>query len=333
MSQSSSDRNESLFAPVLAPSGMFMCNYSVTALYVSPDADAPSPVQMLSDPNHSAPIVYNPMPLKVRQGIKDRVSIANQASFLAEYQRARRYKLFDRRDFDEYAGAIFQKLIPNLSQQNHDLILLPLRGSRQPGILTKLIAGLRDEQLAIFNYTYATQNSQQSQIRTELLGLLLRQLPDQPSASLGIVDTAKGGHGSRHLAQLLASLHRERFEKQIWTVQFHLLHEKGRAPKRAREIPGQGSEKVKFAYPQFHEVESLLVEDWDEGIGLAIQQKQGYYELKRCVRPGRILYRDTDTVQLIESEELCHTMTGLLADAANRLILNHPALEYIKDVF
>jgi hypothetical protein len=273
------------------------------------------------------------MPLEVRQIIKDAVSNETQDRFLNEYQSAQRCKLFERSQFDEYASAIFERLIPSIGQQKHDLILLPLRGCRQPGILTKLIGGFPHTQLVIFNYTYATKDSQQSQIRTELLERLRQQLPEQQSVSLGIVDTAKGGHGSRHLAQLLATLHSEHFSNQLWTVQFHLLHASDGAPRLAREIPSYGDEKAKFPLPLFYEVASLLVEDWDEGIGLAVQENRGYYELKRCVTPGTILYRDEETVQVIESEELCNTMTGLMAEALNRLMLSHPAVEYIKDVW
>lgn len=327
MSKSSFNENNFLFAPFIAESGMFTANYGGISLYSNMSlSEDVSPVR-------GTTILYNPMPPQVQQEVTESVPIERQADFISAFHGATKYKLFDRSAFDSYAQALFEKLVPNLVSHDHDVLLFPLRGCRQPGILVKVIAGIPEKKMVIFNYTYATQNSQQAIIESQLSDQLREKLPDQSIVSVGIVDTAKGGYGSRHLAELLARLHGRHFPNQYWSVQFHLLHESHMPPVLSHEIPKFGNKQLLFLWPTFYEVESLLVEDWPEGIGLAVEERGKRFDLKRCVEPGRILYRDEESVQVIESQSLCDTMTSLTVDAVNRLMLSSPEIQYVKDVW
>lgn len=327
MSKSSFEENDYLFAPFIAGSGMFTGNYGGISLYQD---CAPSEA---SPPTTYSTVLYNPMPPAVQQAIKETVPVEQQHNFIKEFHGAKRHKLFDRSAFDSYAQALFEKLVPELLRHDHDVLLFPLRGCRQPGILVKVIAGIPESKMVIFNYTYATQESQQPLIESQLTEQLREKVPENGVVSVGVVDTAKGGYGSRHLAQLLSRIHSLHFPKQHWSVQFHLLHESGSRPALSHEIPKYGHKTLFFLWPNFYAVESLLVEDWSEGIGLAVNDSGRHFELKRCVEPGRILFRDEDSIQLIESEAVCDTMTGLTVDAVNRLMLNSPEIEYVKDVW
>lgn len=327
MSNSSFNENNFLFAPFIAGSGMFTGNYGSTFLTSDLEkSEDPSPEKRVT-------ILYNPMPPQVQQKVADSAPIERQTAFIIAYHGATKHKLFDRSAFDAYAEALFEKLIPNLVRYNHDILLFPLRGCRQPGILVKVIAGIPEEKMVIFNYTYATRESQQPLIESQLSAQLKEKVPNQAIVSVGVVDTAKGGYGSRHLAEVLVHLHGSHFRNQQWSVQFHLLHEKQKVPTLSREIPEFKSDRLFFLWPTFYEVESLLVEDWPEGIGLTVEENGRRFDLKRCIEPGRILYRDEESVQVIESESLCDTMTSLAVDAVNRLMLNSPEIRYVKDVW
>jgi hypothetical protein len=323
--------NLSLFNAFLAPSGMFTCNYSFVDLpaQVSP----PSTYSPVSKP--ATNIVFNPYQPAITQEIVDKAPLEQQTLFLEKYERAEKIKLFDRSDFEDYALTLVSDLVPNLVRQNHDVILFPLRGCRQPGIVTKVIAGIPNDRLAVFNYTYATSESQQETIRSQLVEQLKLRVPDREIVSLGIVDTAKGGNGSLHLAEILAELHALHFSGQKWSVQFHLLHEKSRTPDltaKAYHIPDVGSPSVQFLWPRLYAVESLFVEDWDDGIGLSTFKDGKVFELKLAASPGRVILRDDQGVSLVESPDLSKIVTGLMVQAVNDLMLDDPDVKYVRDV-
>jgi len=270
------------------------------------------------------------MPTEASWHLHDHTAIQNQDRFLNEYQNVQKIKLFDRSQFDDYGSTLFRELVPSLVQHDHDLVLFPLRGCRQPGILAKVIAGIPEERMVIFNYTYATRDEQQSRILSELHQKLHERLPDKAEVSIGVVDTAKGGYGSEHLAKILASLHGGR--TQQWAVQFHLLHAQDAKPTLAHQIPKHGKKSLMLLWPMLYEVESLLVEDWSDGIGLSVEWNGKTHELKKCATPGRIILRDESSVQLVQSESISELMTSLAVDAVNRQMLTDPQLEYVQDV-
>jgi hypothetical protein len=160
----SSDRNVSLFNAFLAPSGMFTCDSSPIRL----------PARHIEAQNYSAAskptstIVFNPYQPAIGQKIEDKAPLEKQNIFLDKYERAGKHKLFDRSDFEDYALTLVAELIPDLIHHKHDVIIFPLRGCRQPGIVTKVVAGIPDDQIVVFNYTYATSATQQDNIRSQL---------------------------------------------------------------------------------------------------------------------------------------------------------------------
>ncbi len=104
-------------------------------------------------------------------------------------------------------------------------------------------------------------------------------------------------------------------------------------PILAHKIPKYSKGSLMFRAPNFYEVDSLLVEDWSEGIGLSVEMEGGTHELKRCSSPGKIILRDDCSIQLIESESVCELMTQLVVDSINDKCLMLQKLRYIEDVF
>jgi len=274
------------------------------------------------------------MPPTLDRRVQDEVAVDNEQQFLKEFQNVNKHKckLFERSHFQEYAETLLDELVPNIVRNDHDLILFPLRGCRQPGILAKVMAGIPEDRIIVFNYTYATTDSQQALIRSELLGKFQQRAVDKAIVNIGVVDTAKGGHGSEHLAKIIAFLHEKHFHNLQWTVQFHLLHAQDKKPTIAYQIPKYSHHSLTLLDPLFYEVGNLLVEDWAEGIGLAVRFNGKSNELIRCTQPGMILLRDESTVQLIESENLSKLMTCLMVDEVNRRMLSDPQFKYLKDV-
>lgn len=325
------NENESVFNAFLAPSGMFTCNYAPFDL---PRSELALTDRQYSDESTSG-LLFNPYQPDVRSELIDKSPLERQAMFLDEYRGVQKLKCVDRSEFEDYALTLLTELIPNLIRYKHDVILFPLRGCRQPGIVTKVVVGLRDEQAVIFNYTYATAGSQQEIIRSQLVERLTATLPNQELASIGVVDTAKGGNGSIHLAGVLAEIQAEHFSDQKWSVQFHLLHDRERTPDLSSKsylIPDAGSSSVIFLWPKLYAVDSLIVEDWDDGIGISTYRDGKTYQLKKAETPGRLIVRDDKGVSLIESSDLSKVVTGLMVDAVNDLMLNDPAVKYVCNV-
>src|SRR5690606_26079346 len=131
--------NNALFSPFIAGSGMFTCNYNPLAL-TSGSQRLPTVSGYVHQP--SQPLLYNPMPQRVVSEVKDTIPVERQERFLSEYHKAQKCKLFDRSEIDGYTSVLFSQLAPSLVQCNHDVVVFPLRGCRQPGILAKVIAGI-----------------------------------------------------------------------------------------------------------------------------------------------------------------------------------------------
>jgi len=331
MSGSPYDENASVFNAFLAPSGMFTCNYDP---YELPHSEMSLPDNRY-EKEESQGLLFNPYQPDVRSELLDKSPLEKQSLFFNHYQGVEKLKCLERSEFEDYALTLLTELIPNLIRYKHDVILFPLRGCRQPGIVTKVIAGLRDEQTVIFNYTYATTGSQQEIIRTQLVERLSKTLPDQELVSIGIADTAKGGNGSIHLAGVLAEIQAVHFSDQKWSVQFHLLHDRDRTPDLSSKsylIPDAGSVGVFFLWPKLYAVDSLIVEDWDDGIGISTYRDGKTFQLRKAETPGRLIVRDDDGLALIESPDLSKVVTGLMVEAVNDLMLDDPAVKYVCDV-
>lgn len=318
MSSSSFEENVALFAPFITPSGMFTSKVDQGSTYG----------EAIQSENHPV-IFYNPMPPAVQQTIVDSVPVECINDLPSKFKKL---SCFAKSDFDSYAYMLIERLAWDLLRNNHDALLFPLRGCRYPGILIKVIAGVLKTKMVIFNYTYATQKCQRGFIESQLIEQLRERLtPDQRVINVGVVDTAIGGYGSKNLAEMLSLIHGRYFANQHWLVQLHLLHENKSPPRLSFEIPKFDNNKLKFVL-NFYGVESLLVEDWPEGIGLAVNKTKEYFALERHIEPGRILYRNAQDIHLMESESLCDTMTSLAVDAINRVMLNSPQIEYIRDI-
>ena len=324
-------QNESLFNPILSPSGMFTCNYSGHSLPREETGSTGNEINPTTSPN----LVFNPYSPDIALEVVDKTPLEKQTLFLNEYQSSPKIKLFNRSEFDDFALTLLTELVPNLIGQDHDLFLFPLRGCRQPGIVTKVIAGIPPESVIVFNYTYATAGSQQEIIFSQLIEQFRKKLPNKEVVSLGIIDTAKGGNGSIHLARVLTEIQAKHFAEQRWSVQFHLLHERDRMvdlSSKSYQIPDANTDSVYFPYPRLYGVESLLVEDWDDGIGISTYKDGKFYELKKAETPGRVIVRDNKEISLIESPDLSKLVTSLMVESVNDLMLDDPDVKYVRDV-
>ena len=325
------DNMESVFNAFLAPSGMFVYNSQPRILKPS---DWTSPVSINSS-DSNARVLYNPYQPDVPVEVIDQTPMQKQTAFLEHYESSRKIQSINRSNFDDYALTLLSELVPDLVSCNYDVILFPLRGCRQPGILTKVIVGLPCEKTVIFNYTYATRGSQQELIRTQLIDRFRQALPGRNAVGVGVVDTAKGGNGSIHLAGVLADIRSSHFADQTWYVQFHLLHDRDRTQDLSRKtyhIPQANTSSMIFSWPILYPVDSLIVEDWDDGIGISTYLAGDTYEIKKAETPGRLIIRDRDVISVIESPDLSKVVTGLLVESVNCLILNDPDVRYCRDV-
>ena len=138
----------SLFDAFIAPSGMFTCN---SAPYLFSNENNPTENEDEGSIKTDL-LYYNPMPFSVDHIVLDEVPISDEHSFLAEYKGAEKHKICDRSALDNYTLTLVRDLAPSLLRCKHDVILFPLRGCRQPGIITKVVTGIPEEHMSTSTY-------------------------------------------------------------------------------------------------------------------------------------------------------------------------------------
>lgn len=82
-------------------------------------------------------------------------------------------------------------------------------------------------------------------------------------------------------------------------------------------------------------VEDLLVEDWNEAIGLSVEFGSGQkLVIKKCSTEGKFLFRDNQKrIQVIESPELNKYFDVRLGQAISDDILSDPMFEFREEVW
>jgi hypothetical protein len=217
-----------------------------------------------------------------------------------------------------------------LARQNYDIVIIPLRGGLKPWLQLDVLREFRQPPLWL-PYTAGSQGKFDDQIMHVLYeGFKTKE--STASLRFAVVDTAISGHGSAHLAEILNTFHSQDNKRQ-WSCDFHLLHARNRTPTETARIK-PSHDNLKFSVILWP-VEHLLVEDWNEAIGLVVNWEGNQrVVIKQCATEGQLLLRRLDgSGQLIESAEMHAYLDVLLGDALSEYVQTDPALEYQRDVW
>lgn len=292
--------------PVMATSGTFVMGYDVRQLEQHPAA---------------RPEVANPM---LVQPVQFSIVEAAPAELIYELKEAfKDARIITGQQIDSYADQLVN-VARNLAERPIDLMIVPYRGGLTPSLHLQVMNKFQYPQLPL-GFSAGSQERNRQSIEDELIWNLER-FRERGQLLIGIIDTAIRGDSSLKLADILRSAKRH-FEKQQWRIVFHLLHsdEKYPTPPLVKDIDKFNAASLWFEV-ELHIVPSLLVEDWDEGIGLRAEWQNGicYY---KTTTDGQVISRLPDgTVAVLHSNNLPTLIHSFIANSVADSMLTNPTL-------
>jgi hypothetical protein len=309
----------------LIPSGVFI---QQSQHYYS---DPPPPISFkdAESPLSNLDIqLCNPMPVRPVDAV---IVKEIQPKFAKAFQNEfHRIPVIGMQELYSYAEQLLE-IGRTLASRPYDFVVIPLRGGLKPWLQLDVLREFRQSPLWL-PYTAGSQGKYDEQV----LHVLEQGIATHASASdlrIAVIDTAISGDGSFHLAELLAQ-RQLTDRRQRWICDFHLLHAKERFPTRSNYILKLSNERLKFNVVTWP-VDHLLVEDWNEAIGLEVRWEGDTRAIiKHCSTEGHLLLERNDgSIQLIESQELHHYVDLLLGDAVSEYVRHDENLVYQGEVW
>jgi len=232
-------------------------------------------------------------------------------------------RIITREQIDSYADQLVA-VASNLAERPIDLMIVPYRGGLTPSLHLQVMNKFKYPHFPL-GFSRGSQERNRQSIEDELVWNLER-FREREKLLIGIIDTAIRGDSSLKLADILNSAKRH-FYKQQWRIVFHLLHsdEKYPTPPLVKGIANFNAERLWFEV-ELHKVASLLVEDWDEGIGLRAAWQNGicYY---RTTTDGQVISKLPDgSVAVLHSNNLPVLIHSFIAHSVTDSMLTNPAL-------
>jgi hypothetical protein len=309
----------------LIPSGIFIQpSKRVCTAPLAPVSfkDAESPLSNL-DIQLCNPMPVRPVDAVIVKEIQPKFATAFQNDF-------HRLPVIGMQELYSYAEKLLE-IGRTLASRPYDLVVIPLRGGLKPWLQLDVLREFQQSPLWL-PYTAGSQGKYDEQV----LHIIEQGIAKHAGASelrIAVIDTAISGDGSLHLAGLL-SQRQLSDRRQRWICDFHLLHAKQRFPTKSNFIRKLSNENLQFKVVTWP-VDHLLVEDWNEAIGLEVHWEGSTRAIiKHCSTEGRLLLKRIDgSIQLIESPELHHYVDLLLGDAVSEYVRHDAHLVYQRDVW
>ena len=265
--------------------------------------------------------IANPMPVKETPFTI--VDVAGK-QWLAELQLAHKdAKVLQRQEVAAYANRLVETA-KEFAVNPIDCLIVPYRGGLTPSMPLQVMNKLQYPTIPL-GFSRGSDEKHWPAIRDELIERL-GHYRDRPQLAIGVIDTAIRGDSALALAHVLR-MTKEIFNQQKWTVTFHLLHatDRHKTPLLTWGIPGLSTGELVFDV-RLHQVPSLLVDDWDEGLGLKVEWKEGRCIYKACASGQVIVQQSDESIAVIEAEALHRFITEDLSKAATEAITTDPSL-------
>lgn len=239
-----------------------------------------------------------------------------------------RYPIVAQSDFDRY-GEVLVDLTQVVRAEEAHLNLGLLRGAYRPCAVVEVMT---QGQVAYEFLNYTRHTEREGDILPMLREVLKIHDPREEEFRIQVTDTAIGGNGSEHLAQMLTSIKESErcFREQHWTVSLNLLHDRrpGTNTGRMRNIEGFRSGNIGFDV-RLHEVPNLITEDYDGGLGLVFDGKV----VQPCHEPGHFVLQSNAGVSLVESSDLRLTFDQLFSQAITDGLVTSPDYKHVGDIW
>jgi hypothetical protein len=248
-------------------------------------------------------------------------------SAIGDFLRAE-HKVIKQSDFDRY-GEVLIRLAATVSSQSANLNLGLLRGAFRPCVIVEVMTRA-DVGYDFLDYTQHTERG--AEIVPKLLEALVKSDPGKEDFRLQITDTAIGGFGATHIAEMLIGIKESApaLRTQRWKVFLNLLHDRrdGTNTGKMRHIEKLSTDSIEFNVSLF-EVPDLITEDYDGGLGLKLDGKI----LKPCHEPGAFVLQSADGISLINSNDLRLTFDQLFTQSVTDGLVTSPHYNQVGDIW
>lgn len=308
--------DETRIDAVLVTSGTFAFNHPVLSPPAWANAYPPFDLRLetaeIANPMLARPVNYR---------VLEQAEYTQLGAIQDAYNKA---ELVTQSDLDSYADALV-RIAKQIAVKPLDIMLVPLRGGWKPSIQLQVM-NKRGYPLFPFPFTAGSQGRFRNENR-ECLIERLKAFQGKTALRIGVIDAAITGHGAKALAELLMEVKSE-FRGQAWRVTFELLYSnsnpKHPLPKQSDIIPSMSSGELLFER-NLHVVPNLVIDDWDEVVGLRVNNGEYLY---KPVADGTVLLKAHDNhITVFRSSELSRFVDHLIATSASEAILSDPLLE------
>lgn len=316
---------------VLIPSGIHI---GVPLDYLTRVIPLPAPDwEALRNVEHVTVSVCNPMPdtpCPITQ--VDEVPADEASAYLQSHRETRIIRL---QDVTMY-GDLLAQVAKWLQICGYDGIIVPVRGGVKPFTQLNVLTEMRFEP-CLLPFTQGANRLNEEQVRDYLKNYLERRAGNSP-LKLSVVDTADSGHSALCLAEICRSLRRDWRGSGAWAIDFILFFEfqdgSKRYPPKSFHIPKLSSSKLVFRVFACG-TPSLLVEDWDEALGIKTVWRDGRTpEFVLVPSKGRLVIQDYDGIlRQYEAERLDLFTDQILGQEASDAVITDQSLRFHHDVW
>jgi hypothetical protein len=216
-------------------------------------------------------------------------------------------------------------------------IIIPLRGGLKPGIQLRLLTELQHE-CCWLPFTRGSNKVDHEQVR-HLLKRFLERIATVPVLRIAILDTADSGDSARVLAEIIRDIYRSMEGPGQWIANFMLIFEPRDDgypfPPKALDIRKLTLDERLIFSVTVCQTPSLIVEDWDEAIGIRTIWKDGKVPaIVQLPSKGRIIVEEfSGNLLEIEAERLDHYTNDLFTSAVSEAMTTDPMFRFDHDVW
>lgn len=240
-----------------------------------------------------------------------------------------------RSSLDAYAAELV-RIGKELQSVGYHGVVVPLRGGLKPWVQLDVVTELKLHDCWL-PFTQGANGVDRDQIRHYLASFLSARPPVTPFR-LAVVDTANSGHSSCMLADVIKSVWSDRGDASEWAVDFYLLFEATstarRQPPKSRDIGPKSNTRLQFrVFPR--PVPDLVVEDWDEALGVKCLWRDGTTPALEVIpSKGVLAIQERDgRLHIIEADRLDRETDLLLGEAVSEAVVTEPGFEHTHDVW
>ena len=298
-------------------------------LYIIPSGSYANVIPETLDPSVGAyggfnPI-YNPFPdpHKALAAIEEQREYDGPLSLDSLTYTHPKTKVLLQSDIMDYGVQLFN-LAKSKATANPAFTIIPLRGGLPVAIYLKTMNVIQ-EPVEPFMYTRWQDRDRAKNYKTNLSHLLSTYSKQSKQLEFAIIDTAKGGNGSRNLAQWIIDI-----KKKLpghWTVRYYLLAEGKHSTHYSQPITDLNQEDVIFLV-DVYEVNKVLHEDWDQALGYISENQGSEIGLANVPTSGRLIVAGERSEGRVETESIRDYLDLKVSEILDAAVRTDPDLKF-----